>query len=487
MEKHKIQRISKIASLSLIPILLGGCSTEEQKPNFVFFIVDDMGYSDLGCFGSDYYETPNIDHLAVQGMKFTCAYASCALCSPTRASIMTGKYPGRLHITHAIPILGYKRLGKGTETKLKDANYVFNLPLEEVTIAEALKPAGYSTISIGKWHVGLDPEYYPEHQGFDKNIGGNGHGHTGNYFFPYNTRWRMAEEYPWKEWNILPDGAPGEYLTDRLTREAVKYIEENKDRPFFLYMSHYAIHTPIQAIDSLIKKYENKPVDSLKGHVKPAYAAMIESVDESLGAIMNKLDELNLDDNTIIIFTSDNGGHGLWTSNYPWRGNKGNFYEGGIRVPLIIKWPGVTSPGSVSDVPVISTDFYPTMLQMADLPLMPNQHLDGMSLLPLLMNKGKLKRKTLFWHFPNYTGVEHPDASTPVGVIRHKDWKLIESFEDGHLKLYNLNNDPSEERNIAGQHIKTARKLQKVMVRWRKHLKVQMPEINPDYVNINMN
>jgi arylsulfatase A-like enzyme len=475
------QWISGMAKLSLIPVLSLGCKAAEPKPNFIFFLVDDMGYSDVGCFGSNYYETPQIDRLAEQGMKFTSAYAASCLCSPTRASILTGKYPGRLHITHAIPILGYKRLGGGKATPLKDADYVMNMPLEEITIAETLKQSGYATASIGKWHVASDPEFYPEYQGFDINIGGNGHGNTGDHFYPYHTKWRLAEGYPWDEWNTLPDGKPGEYLTNRLTEEAIKFIETNQEKPFFLYLSHYAVHTPIQAEENLVKKYQNKPVDNARGYSKPAYAAMIEGVDNSLGAIMKKLEELNLDENTILIFTSDNGGHGLWTSNYPWRGNKGNFYEGGIKVPLIVKWPGITVPASESDVPVMSTDFYPTMLEMAGLPLMPEQHPDGLSLIPLLKNQDKIKRKALYWHFPNYTGIEHPNASVPVGVIRYQNWKMIESFEDGHLELYDLQKDTREEKNLADHYPGLASKLQKMMVKWRKEVNVQYPEVNPDF------
>jgi len=482
MKRNRISLTGYAAGLCLMPLLFEGCKTHEPKPNFIFFLIDDMGYSDVGCFGSDYYETPNIDRLAQQGMRFTSAYAASTLSSPTRASILTGKYPGRLHITHAIPIQGYKRLGGGTATQLKDADYVMNLPLEEVTIAEALKPAGYATISIGKWHVCDDSAYFPEYQGFDKNIGGNGHGNTENYFYPYHNRWRMAEGYPWEEWNTLPDGVSGEYITDRLTKEALRFIEENRNRPFFLYLPHYAVHTPIQAIDSIIKKYEAKPADTARGHTKAAYAAMIESVDISMGVIMKKLEELGLDNNTIIIFTSDNGGHGRWTSNWPWRGNKGNFYEGGIRVPLIIKWPGATTPGSVSDVPVISTDFYPTMLQMAHMPLMPEQHMDGTSIVPLLNNKGTISREALYWHFPNYTGTGHPNPSGPLGVIRYHDWKLIENFENDSLELFDLRNDPKESRNLASESPEMAARLRSMMVKWREEVKVQMPEVNPDYV-----
>ncbi|TNF42925.1 MAG: DUF4976 domain-containing protein [Bacteroidetes bacterium] len=483
MNKVNSTAIKCLARLSVLPLIIQGCNAQEQqKPNFVFFLIDDMGYSDVGCFGSDYYETPNIDRLASQGMKFTSAYAASTLSSPTRSSILTGKYPGRLHITHAIPIQGYKRLEKGTATPLKDADYVMNLPLEEVTIAEALKPAGYATISIGKWHVCDEEAYFPEYQGFDRNVGGNGHGNTENYFYPYHNKWRMAPDYPWIEWNTLPDGKPGEYITDRLTEEAVKFIEENKERPFFLYLPHYAVHTPIQAIDSIIHKYEAKPADTIKGHTKPGYAAMIESVDISMGVIMKKLEELGLDDNTVVIFTSDNGGHGRWTSNWPWRGNKGNFYEGGIRVPLIIKWPGKAKAGSVCDVPVISTDFYPTMLEMANLDLMPEQHMDGLSLAPLLKNSGSLNRSDLYWHFPNYTGTGHPDPSGPLSVIRHENWKLIENFEDGSLELYDLENDPKESINLADQKPELAAELRNMLVQWRNETRVQMPEVNPDYI-----
>ena len=464
----------------MIPCLLSGCMKQTSPPNFIFFLVDDLGWSDVGCFGSDYYETPNIDRLAEQGMLFTDAYATCCVCSPTRASIMTGKYPGRLHITTAIPIEGWKRLGG--KTFFKGADYVKNLPLEETTIAEALKEAGYATASMGKWHVAWEEEYGPEYQGFDINIGGDGHGATSNYFYPYNNRWRMTKGYPWLEWNTLPDGEPGEYLTDRLTSEAIQFIEENQEQPFFLYLSHYAVHTPIQAKEDIIKKYEEKPVDSLKGHTNAAYAAMIESVDQSLGNLTDKLKSLGLSENTIIIFYSDNGGHGRITSNYPLRGNKGNFYEGGIRVPLIIKWPGVTEPATKCSMPVTSTDFYPTMLEMAGLPSIPQQHMDGLSLTPLLAGEGKINRQNLYWHFPNYIN-SHPDPATPCGVIRHNEWKLIEYFEDGRLELFNLSNDMKETKDLSGEKPEIAKELQAMLKEWRETAKVQMPQPNPAYEN----
>jgi len=480
MKKNKFPRIIEIARILIISLLFYGCVNEAPSTNFIFFLVDDLGWSDVGCYGSDYYETPNIDRLAEEGMKFTDAYATCCVCSPTRASILTGKYPGRLHITHAIPIEGYKRLGENT-TPLKDADYVKNLPLEEITIAEALKEAGYATASMGKWHVSWEKEYYPENQGFDMNVGGHNMGYPGEYFYPYHGKWRMAPGHPLVEWNTLPDGEPGEYLTDRLTVEALKFIEDNKDQPLFLYLSHYAVHTPIQAKENITKKYKEKPEDYEKGHTDPAYAAMIESVDQSLGKLINKLMELDLAKNTIIIFTSDNGGHGQITSNYPLRGNKGNFYEGGIRVPLIIKWPGVTNPASQCNTPVTSTDFYPTILDMANLPPMPEQHVDGISIVPLLKNNGDLNRKAIYWHFPNYIGAGHPNPARPCGVIRCNDWKLIESFEDGHLELYNLTNDLKEEKDLSSEMHEKAQELQNMLEKWRESTKVQMPEINPEY------
>ncbi|MFC6102954.1 sulfatase [Olivibacter domesticus] len=455
-----------------------------QKPNIIVFLVDDLGYSDVSCYGSDYYETPHIDQLAELGMRFTNAYASSALCSPTRASLLTGKNPGRLHITHAIPIKGYKRIDGGKGTRLKDADYVMNLPLEEVTIAEALKTGGYTTASIGKWHVCDDSAYYPKYQGFDINIGGNHHGHTGEHFYPYHGRWRMAEGHPWVEWNTLPDGEQGEYLTDRLTAEAIEFIESNNDKPFFLYLSHYAVHTPIQAKKDIQSRYEQKAPDTLKGHVKPAYAAMIESVDASMGAIMEKLESSRLAENTIIIFTSDNGGYGKQTSNYPFRGNKGNFYEGGIRVPLIIHWPGVTDRKLISETPVITADLYPSLLDMVGLPLMPDQHQDGVSLVPVLKQKGVLQRDALYWHFPNYVGTGHPNPSAPLSVIRYQDWKLIESLEDGALELYNLKADQEESHNLAQSNIKLAKSLQQMLERWRSQTGVQLPVINPAYQKI---
>lgn len=472
--------VSRTIMVLCIFMQLPVAAQQQKMPNIVFVMADDLGYSDLGCYGSDYYETPNIDQLASEGMRFTSAYAY-SLCSPTRASFLTGKDPARLHITHAIPIKGYKRLGGGTATPLKDADYVINLPLEEVTIAETLKKAGYVTARIGKYHVCEDSAYYAQYQGFDFNVAADHHGHTSNYFFPYITRWRLAETDPWLEWKTLPDGKPGEYLTDRLTDEAITFVEKNRKTPFFLYLSHYAVHTPIQAKPELVEKFKEKAPDWKKGHVKPDYAAMILSLDESVGRLMRKLEELGIDDNTIVFFMSDNGGHGKHTSNFPFRGNKGNFYEGGIRVPLIVRWPNVVKSGSASDIPVITADLYPTFLEMIGLPLMPEQHIDGKSLLPLLKGGKTPGHDALYWHFPNYTGVDHPDAATPQSVVRYHDWKLIEFFETNTCELYNLKDDITESKNLAASHTILADSLKKMLNTWRIQAKVQMPGVNPGY------
>lgn len=449
-----------------------------SHPNIILFIVDDLGYSDSSCYGSSFYETPNIDILASQGVRFTSAYAGSSLSSPTRASIMTGKNPARLHITHAIPIKGYTRIKHGTGTPLKDADYLFDLPLEEYTLAEALKDSGYVTATIGKWHISEREEFSPLHQGFDLNIGGDGHGNTQNYFYPYNNKWRMAPGYPYVEWKTLPDGIPGEYITDRLTDEAVKYIENNRYRPFFLVLSHFAVHTPLQARQEIIEKYMAKQADTVTGHKNAIYAAMIESVDRSLGRIMKTVEDNNLTDNTIIFFISDNGGNGKVTVNYPFRGNKGNFYEGGIRIPMIVKAPWIEP--SECDVPVTTMDCYPTIMDLAGLAFYPEQHIDGVSIVPLMKNC-PIGERDLYWHFPNYTGKGHPNPARPLSVIRSGNYKLIESLEDRSVELYDLSLDIKEQYNIADSHKDIVRHLLSELNEWRKDADVQMPEVNEKY------
>ena len=452
------------------------------KLNFVFFLIDDLGWTDLGCYGSTFYETPNIDRLASEGMRFTDAYAACPVCSPTRASIVAGKYPARLGITQWIG-------GPNQPTP-----YRHYLPLEEVTIAEALKQAGYATAFVGKWHLATrDPDrakYYPDRQGFDVNIGGDFSGAPPTYFYPYKKRNRTLETMP-------PGGAEGEYLTDRLTDESLKFLDANKDGPFLLYLSHYAVHTPIESKQALTDKYKAKAEKlpetggpkfaPVYGRYKtrmvqdnPAYAGMVQSVDESVGRVMKKLAELGVDGSTAIIFMSDNGGLSTVaregpTCNLPLRAGKGWLYEGGIREPMIIKWPGVVRPGGVCSEPVTSTDFYPTMLQMAGLPLTPKQHVDGVSMVPLLKGTGRLRRKAIYWHYPHY----HGSGNKPSGAIRAGDYKLIEWYEDNSIELYNLKDDLGEKNDLAASMPEEAAELRQMLHTWRKEMNAKMPESEP--------
>lgn len=427
-----------------------------RKPplNFVFFLVDDLGWDDVACFGSRYYETPNIDRLARQGMRFTNAYAACPVCSPTRASILTGKYPARLHLTDWIP--GHR----APYAKLRPPQWTQHLPLDEVTLAEAFRDAGRHSLFLGKWHLG-GPQYFPDNQGFEVNLGGCSWGQPKRgYFSPYHIP-------------TLDNGSKGEYLTDRLTDESLRLLKENRTRPFVLYLAHYAVHAPIQAKKEITARYrKKKPVG---GQKNPTYAAMIDSVDQSMGKLLNKLDELGIADHTAVIFMSDNGGLIPVTSNAPLRDGKGTPYEGGIREPMIIKWPGVTRPGSVCDVPVISNDFYPTMLEMAGLPLRPKQHCDGVSLVPLLKGGKALPRQDLYWHYPHY------HRSPPFGAVRRGSWKLIEFYEDDRCELYNLAEDVGEQHNVADARPEKVRELRTALHQWRRAVDAQMPVPNPDY------
>jgi arylsulfatase A-like enzyme len=439
--------------------------------NIVLFLIDDLGWRDLGCQGSAFYQTPNLDRLAREGARFTDAYAACAVCSPTRAAVLTGKYPARLLLTDWLPSGRWN-----PKAKLQSGRFVRALPLEEFTLAEALREAGYRTASIGKWHLGSEPFSLPEHHGFDVNVGGNAHGAPGTYFFPYDGDWLIPSTSLHAKWNVLSDGKPGEYLTDRLTDEAVKFIRENRERPFFLYFPHYGVHTPLQAKQKIIAKYERVPEAQRQG--KPEYAAMIESVDESVGRVMETLKELGLEPNTLVIFTSDNGGFYNATSNAPLRANKGAYYEGGIRVPLIVKWPGVAKPGRVVSEPVTSTDLYPTCLAAAGLPARPNQHSDGVNMRPVLTGEGSLPPRPLFWHYPHYN--EHP-SSVPSSVIRQGPWKLIETFDPAGIELYNLANDLSETKNLAAAEPGRVKKLCAELETWRINVGAEMMRPNPDY------
>ena len=426
------------------------------KPNIIFILTDDLGWTDLGCFGSAFYETPHIDRLASQGMRFTDAYSACTVCSPSRASILTGLYPARLHLTDWIA--GHVR----PKAKLCVPDWTMHLPLETMNLARALKPATYATASIGKWHLG-DNEYWPEQQGFDLNVAGCKMGQPPSYFSPYRIP-------------TLTDGPPGEFLGDRLAHEAVKFIQQNQTRPFFVYLPHYAVHNPLMAKPEVIEKYQMKAKPGTPHH-NAKYAALIESVDDSVGIIQHTLDELHIADNTIIIFTSDNGGLIPNTSNAPLRDGKGSAYEGGVRVPLIVKWPGVTRSGSVSHVPVISADFYPSLLAMAGLPSAGDGMVDGENIEPLLRESGPLQRDAIYWHYPHY----HPGGATPYGAIRQGDFRLVEFFEDMRIELYNLKDDIGESKDLSIELPDKAAALRKKLHDWRQRVGAQMPTPNPHY------
>ena len=450
------------------PRTLFGLALPPRRPNLVLILIDDLGWRDVGFGGSEYYETPNIDRLAAGGMVFTNAYANAPNCAPARASLLSGQYTPR----HGVYTVGSPERGRPQDRKLIPTPNKTVLDPGVVTIAEALRLGGYVSASIGKWHLGDDPQAGPRAQGFAVNIAGDRLGRPASgYFSPYHLP-------------NLKDGPPGEYLTDRLTDEALGFIKTNRDRTFFLYLSHFAVHTPIEAKQALISKYRTKK--GSQGQEHPTYAAMVESTDQSVGRILGGLDQLGLARNTVVIFFSDNGGYGMVTSMVPLRGAKGMVYEGGIRVPMIVRWPGRVQPGSMCHTPVIGTDLYPTMLEMAGVPGPAGQVLDGESLIPLLSEKGCLAREAIFWHFPgylqSYDRSKGPFRATPCSVIRQGDWKLIEFFEDGRLELYNLKDDIGETRDLSAARPEDATRLHQRLVAWRKSVNAPVPtEKNPAY------
>lgn len=450
-------------------------TAEVKRPNIVFILIDDMGWADPACYGSQYHLTPNIDALAADGMRFIDAYAACPVCSPTRASILTGKYPARLGITDWIGA-GQQRLALTTPPN------VGHLPLSELTLAEALKESGYATSYFGKWHLGGQDTHQPQHQGFDFTFGVNRAGQPSSYFFPYNRQKPAPSDVP-----DLDGGKPGDYLTDELSKEAARHIERMKDKPFFLYLAHYSVHTPIQAQKDAEAAFEKRrselglPAEAKSRAEKygttrisqnnAAYAAMVKSVDDSVGRIVAKLDELHLREKTIIIFTSDNGGLStLDRKNFgpscvlPLRAGKGWVYEGGIRIPMIVSWPGTTKPGSQCAIPVTSTDFYPSILEMTGTPLRPKQHVDGISLVPALKGAASLKRDAIYWHYPHY----HGSASRPSAAMRQGNMKLVRWYETGEQELYDLSADISETKNLATSHPDILSKMSAHLDGWLK-------------------
>lgn len=435
------------------------------KPNIVFILADDLGYTDVGCFGSKYYETPNIDRMAAQGMKFTSAYA-CPNCQPSRAALMSGQYAPRTGVYTVGSIDRFDWQSR----PLRPVDNVTKLPLDKITIAQTLKNAGYATGMFGKWHLGGGPRYHPSKRGFDEAIVSMG------VHFDFVTNPKVS--YP-----------KGTYLGDFLTDNSLDFIRRHKDRPFFLYLPHFEVHAPLQAKRNWIEHFKPKPPAG--GHHNPVYAGMIASVDESVGRIMALLDELKLSENTLVIFGSDNGGVGGYeregiqggsiTDNAPLRGGKGMLYEGGIRVPYVFRWPGKIAAGTLCDEPIHNVDLYPTLLALTDTPRPEHYVLDGTSYLDLLTKGGRASgpRPPVFQHFPGYLGAGGGTWRTaPGGVIRAGDWKLVEFFEDGRLELYNLKDDIGEKHDLVAALPDKVKELHAQLLSWRKATGALMPTKN---------
>jgi arylsulfatase A-like enzyme len=476
----KIPRL--LGLIGVLTLLVATLHAADKKPNIIFIMADDLGYTDVGAFGTKYYETPNIDRLAKDGMKLT-SYHHCQNCTPTRAALMSGQVGAR---TGVYTVGGIERFDWSTRP-MRPVDNVTDLPLDRDIWPKQLKAAGYATGMFGKWHIGERGDYLPGKRGFDEAIVSAGK----HFDFATNPK----TDYP-----------KGAYLADFLTDKAVDFITRHKDEAFLLYLPHFGVHSPFQAKPELIEKFKKKP--GVGGHNSPVYAAMIASVDESVGRVLKTLDDLKLSDNTIVIFTSDNGGVGGYgrpdglirepgkegkakkssangedgggiTDNTPLRSGKGSLYEGGVRVPFIIRWPGVTKPGSACDVPAIHVDIFPTMLEITGAPK-PRQVLDGESLVKLFRNPAaKLQRDAIFQHFPGYLG-SGPGLwrTTPVTIMQSGDWKLMEYLEDGKLELYNLRDDLGETKNLATEKPEIAGQMHARMVAWRKEVNAPMPVKN---------
>lgn len=443
-------------------------AAEAARPNIVFILADDLGYTDLACYGSKYYETPNLDRLAGEGVRFTDGHTCGCNCQPTRAALISGQYGPRT----GVYTVGNINRFNWRSRSLRPVDNITALPFDKVTIADTLKKAGYVTGMFGKWHLGNDAEHHPSKRGFDEAIVS-----AGTHF---NFKTTPKTEYP-----------QGQYLADFLTDRALDFIERHKGEPFFLYLPHYGVHSPYQAKQNLIQHFKDKPAAG--GHHDPTYAAMIASVDESVGRVMKKLDELGLAENTLVIFSSDNGGVGGYgsvgltgklgiTGNAPLKGGKGTLYEGGVTVPWIFRWKGHIEPGRTDATPITSVDLYPTLVELAGGDAPPNYTLDGVSLAGLLQGQqAALDREDLYWHFPGYLGANNNQwRTTPGGSIRSGDWKLLEYFEDGHLELYNLKDDISEKHNLAESEPEKARELHAKLVAWRESVGAPMPGPNTE-------
>lgn len=486
-----MKRASKPYSLLLVLVWLlqpvwQGCSRSEGgstktlpeaavaeagKPNFVIILMDDLGWADVGFNGSTFYQTPNLDLLATHSVQFPHAYAPSPVCSPTRASLLTGKHPARLQLTDWLP----GRTDRPSQ-KLLRAQLRPELPLTETTLPEALKSAGYTSAHIGKWHLGGEG-HGPLQQGFDVNIAGDHTGTPVSYFYPF-----VHAQNKTHQMVGLEKGDQGEYLTDRLTAEAEQFMTQHKDKPFLLYLAHYAVHIPLKAKQELVNKYQQAAKAGATQN-NAVYAAMIESMDESVGGVLRKLQELNMDKNTVVIFTSDNGGLSVEegpntpaTSNAPLREGKGHLYEGGIRVPLLVLMPNAPQKNFVSDVPVTLTDLYPTILQMAGVQHASENQIDGKSLVPVLEQRD-FPQRALYWHYPHYSN----QGGRPGWAIREGNYKLIEYFENGSQALYNLRADPGEQSNLLKKNPKIAAALAAKLHTWGDEVKAQKMKRNPDY------
>ena len=494
--------LSKSIILIIFLGVLFACETKEEvikPPNIVFILADDLGWGDLSCYGSSFYETSNLDRLALEGVQFTNGYSNSPVCSPTRASLMTGKNPVQLDITDWIP--GRQNKGPRAFEMLQQEPFQLFLPSKEKTLAEMLKSSGYSTFFAGKWHLGKDSIYWPEHQGFDINKGGWGVGAPrgyksateGAYFVPYNNP-------------RLEDGPKGEYITDRLTAEAIQFIKEKKDTPFLLYLSFYTVHNPLQGKLDKLEKYKKKasklavkaeerfrdgeewmkPQNNWKQRIvqdNPVYASMVESMDENVGKVLDQLKELGLDENTIVVFTSDNGGlstaEGSPTVNRHLRAGKGWLYEGGIRVPTIVRWPAKIKGGQKTDMPVMSSDFYPTILEAAGVSNNIPKDIEGESLLPFLTQKEEPSLRSMFWHYPHYSN----QGGKPGTVLRKGNFKLIHFIEDDNIELYNLKEDPSESKDLSKELIALSEEMREEMQAWETKWNVKIPKTNANYIS----
>jgi len=467
---HVVDRREFIKSIGFgaAAFALAGCSTAQpgfpeagkdikQRPNFLFILADDFGWSQLGCYGSSFYETPNIDRLAKEGMRFTDAYAACPVCSPTRASILTGKYPARLHLTDFIAG------GSFPYEKYKQPQWKKYLPLEEITIAEVLKTTGYATASFGKWHLSIDKKppnslpYDPDRQGFDESF---------ITYKPTSNR----------------DPESDAHNVEAITQKSLDFLDRHKDKSFFLYVPHNTIHAPVLGKKKLVEKYKNKPGSDLPQN-NPVLGAMIEELDLSVGRLLKKLDELKIADKTIVVFFGDNGGLEKDARQTPLRSGKANLYEGGIREPLIVRWPGVVKSSSTCSEPVTSVDFFPTFVEILGLESETKKPVDGASLLPLLKQKGGLNRQAIYWHYPHY----HSSSIGPCGAVRAGDYKLIEWYDEtvcaqgNRFELYNLEQDLGEQNNLAEKMPEKTKELKEMLATWRSKVNAQMLTPNPGY------